>query len=552
MNDFSVFLGGQAGEGIKRGALTIGKLFNRLGYYVFILDDYMSLIRGGQDYSEIRISTSRVLSHKDTFDIVFAFHNDVYQANKEKINQENNMIFVDGDKTYDFSFESLIKEAKAPSFMKPSISLGILAYIHDISFEIIEEVLISEFHNNSPQNILLARKGYNLAYEKKIQKKPLQLREKINLPLMYGNDAIAIGAVKAGMKFYFAYPITPSSTLLSFLARNKHKFNISVIQPEDEIAAIMMAIGSSYAGIPSMVGTSGAGIDLMGEAISLAGGTEIPLVVVDVQRPGPTTGVPTYTEQSDLNLALYVGHGEFPRIVVAPGDIDEALEITIKAFKYAWWYQTPVIILSDKHLSESATNIRASLDFGSKEIISFKAFDKGFNYKRYEITDDGVSPLAFPGFKNITNHTNSTEHTEDGYSSSQPNDVKIMKEKRLKKLFTIEKDFTSEQMFKLYGNPQEKNLIISVGSTKGAIIEAIKDLPAKFLQVISISPFPQQIKDLIEDSENIICIEQNTFGQLASIFESKMHKKVNHQILKYDGRPFNPNDLKENIKELLI
>ncbi|MEM3858540.1 MAG: 2-oxoacid:acceptor oxidoreductase subunit alpha [Candidatus Micrarchaeaceae archaeon] len=550
MVDFSIFLGGQAGEGIKRGARTIGKLFNRLGYYVFILDDYMSLIRGGQDYSEIRVSKNRVFSHKDNFDIVFAFHDDVYQMNKEKTNK-NCLTFIQGNEDFNIDFESIIKNLKAPSFMKPSIVLGMIACIADINFEIVKKLLEDEFRSNASQNIDLAQKGYDLAYEKNLPKQPLFENEKIDLPLIYGNDAIGIGAIKAGMKIYIAYPITPSSTLLSFLARNAQKFNIAVVHPEDEIAAVMMAIGSAYAGIPSMVGTSGAGIDLMGEAISLSGGAEIPLVILDVERPGPTTGVPTYTEQSDLNLVLNVGHGEFPRIVIAPGDIDEAFEYTKKAFQYAWWYQIPVIVLSDKHLSESAANTKISMD--KQETLSVKHFKEGFTYKRYEITEDGISPLAFPGYEGIVNHTNSTEHTEDGYSSSSANDIKLMKEKRLKKKLTIEKDFESEPTCKFYGDSSAINLIVSFGSTKGAIIESIQNLPVKFIQIICLDPFPmKKLETLCNGDENIIVVEQNTFGQLTSLFESKMHKKVNHKILKYDGRPFDPKTLRDNIKELLI
>ncbi|MGC8567389.1 MAG: 2-oxoacid:acceptor oxidoreductase subunit alpha [Caldisphaera sp.] len=552
MENFSIFIGGQAGEGLKRGALTIGKLFNRLGYYVFILDDYMSLIRGGQDYSEIRVSTNMVLSHQDIFDLMFAFHNDVYQIHKNKANK-NCFCYLEKNEGGNIDFEGIIKENKAPSFMKPSIVLGLIAYIFQIPFNLIEEILLDEFSDKASLNIVLAKKGYEIGQTYNLTQIKITIREKISLPLIYGNEAIGIGSVKAGMKLYAAYPITPSSTLLSFLARNSEKFKIIVLQPEDEISAIMMAIGSSYVGMPSMVGTSGAGIDLMGEAISLAGGTEIPLVILDVQRPGPTTGVPTYTEQSDLNLILNVGHGEFPRIVIAPGDISEAFDLTIKAFKYAWWYQTPVFILSDKHLSESAHNINTELE--RKEKILIKNFIGESIYKRYLFTNDGISPLAFPGLEGIVNHTNSTEHTEDGYSSSLPDDIVLMKRKRYQKKQTLQNDFELEQTIKIFGNKESKNIIVSFGSTKGAITEAIIDLPVKFIQILYLDPFPQ--KKLIEtigngNQKNIIVIEQNTYGQLSSLFESKTHLYVSHKILKYDGRPFVPQKLRYEIEEVLI
>ena len=298
-----------------------------------------------------------------------------------------------------------------------------------------------------------------------------------------------------------------------------------------------------------MVGTSGPGIDLMGEAISLAGAVETPLVILDVQRVGPSTGAPTYTEQSDLNLALNVGHGEFPRIVLAIGDVEEAFEVTAKALQFAWWYQTPVIILSDKHVSESATT--ADIPFSNVYNLMVKTYDPeidGTPYSRYKITPDGISPIAFPSTADVIVHTNSTEHTEEGYSSSAPRALVKMKEKRLQKMHTIEEDFKLLKFINIFS--EGAIAVVSFGSTKGAILEATKGLPIKFIQVISLEPFPTDeiIKELA-NVDKIITVEQNSFGQFTELFERKTQRKVTKKILKYDGRPFDVWALREAIME---
>jgi 2-oxoglutarate ferredoxin oxidoreductase subunit alpha len=549
VGEISIFLGGQAGEGIKRGALTIGKVFNRYGYRVFIMDDYGSIIRGGQDYSEIRVSSEEVLTSSGKFDFMFAFHKDVYERYKDKL-KEGGIVILDGEEETNMPFQKFIMELSAEPFMKSSVVIGALSFMAGLPFDFVEETFEEEFKDKSIKNVELAKKGFEFALEHNFHKKSLPRGYQEPLPILYGNDAIGLGAVRAGMKVYTAYPITPTSTLLDFLAKNSRRFGISVVHAEDEIAAIMMAIGASYASAPSMVGSSGPGIDLMGEAISLAGGAEVPLVILDVQRAGPTTGMPTYTEQGDLNLVLNIGHGEFPRIVLVPGDIEEAFELTGKAFQYAWWYQIPVFILSDKHLSESAKTCEIPVD--AKFNVPIKYFDCEGGYKRYQITDDGISPIAFPGMKGIINHTNSTEHTEEGYSSALPDNVKRMKEKRLKKMDTIKEDFLTEDCVKIYGDPNSKNILISFGSTKGAILEAIEGLPVKFLQVQVLEPFPiKTVKNIFKSVTNIIDIEQNTTAQFGALLYAKTGVEVNHKILRYDGRPFEPLELRERIEEAL-
>ncbi len=546
MVDLSIFIGGQAGEGIKKGASVIGKIFNRFGYHVFIYSDYGSIIRGGQDYSEIRVKDKPCHSQYGKFDFMFAFHSDVFERYKDK-RKTGCFDCVEGS---GFSFESAVKELNGKPFMKPSAVAGIVSYMLCIPFELVEEVLKDEFGEHAEPNIELARLAYEHARSNGFPVSEIGKGEKPAYPLVSGNESIGLGALRAGIRVYTAYPITPASTLLEFLAKNSKRTGTAVIHTEDEIASILMAIGAAYAGAPAMTGSSGAGIDLMGEAISMAGACEVPLVILDVQRAGPSTGAPTYSEQSDLNLARNIGHGEFPRIVLAIGSIEDAFEITAKAFQYAWWYQTPVILLSDKHISESVETVM--LPFSQRYPLPIKEYQEETVYKRYADADDGISPLAFPGREKTVVHVNSTEHTEDGYSSSIALNVKKMKEKRLKKMQTIINDFRMEKTLNVYGNKNARTVLIGFGSTKGAILEAIDGLEVKYMQIVSIEPFPsEKLKEEIPEGASVYCIENNSTGQLADLFEMKMLRKLNGRILKYDGRPFDPWELRQVVEEVM-
>ncbi|MGB9855521.1 MAG: 2-oxoacid:acceptor oxidoreductase subunit alpha [Caldisericum exile] len=543
--DFSIFIGGQAGEGIKRGSMLIGKVFNRYGYHVFIMNDYGSIIRGGTDYSEIRVSTKEIHTSFNRFDYMFAFHMDVFEKYKDKAKENCFTLTLN-----DFPYDEVIKKADAEPFMKPSIVLGVLTFMLGIPQNFVEDVIEDDLGKNAPKNIELFRIGFEYAREKNFNNIHLIKGEKTPKPLLYGNDAIGLGAVRSGMKVYAAYPITPSSTLLEFLAKNADRLGIIALQLEDEIAAINLALGSAYAGVPSMVGTSGAGLDLMGETISLAGAVELPIVILDVQRVGPSTGAPTYTEQSDLNLALNIGHGEFPRIVLAPGDIEEAFELTAKAFQFALWYQTPVIVLSDKHISESART--TDIPFSNNYPLMIKTYDKDFDgpYHRYKITIDGISPFAPPGTPDVIVHVNSTEHTEEGYSSSLPETLVKMKEKRLLKMKTIEEDFKLMKFINVFN--EGDIAVVSFGSPKGAILEAIEGFPIKFIQVVSLEPFPKEaVLEEIAHVKKIISVEQNSFGQFADLFERKIGRNIDKRVLKYDGRPFSPWELRSIFEEVL-
>jgi 2-oxoglutarate ferredoxin oxidoreductase subunit alpha len=321
------------------------------------------------------------------------------------------------------------------------------------------------------------------------------------------------------------------------------------VHPETEIAVIGIAEGAVYAGLKSAVGTSGGGFALMVEHLSLAGQAEIPIVIVLAQRPGPATGVPTYTEQGDLFFSIFAGHGEFPRIVIAPGDIEEAFYLSADAMNLAWKFQVPVIILSDKHLSESTFSFTGDEEkIRTEESVLWKG--KG-NYKRYLYTEDGISPLAFPGDPEAIVKVNSYEHDEYGVTTEEPEIVAKGHEKRLRKMETIRENLKSTETVKVYGNRNSRNCIITWGSTKGAVIEVAEDLGLKVVQPLYMHPLPhKKIKEELKGCNKVVSVEVNSTAQFTT-WLSYHGIKVNERILKYDGRPFTFSELKAKVKEAI-
>jgi len=366
--------------------------------------------------------------------------------------------------------------------------------------------------------------------------------------LVTGNIAIGEGLVKGGLEVYIAYPMTPSSSILHYLAGKVKDYKLSVVQPENEIAVINMAVGCAYAGKKVAVGTSGGGFDLMQEGFSLAAMSENPIVAVESQRPGPSTGVPTYTSQSDLNYLLNAGHGEFPRIVVAPGTQEQAFYKAGELLNLVWKYQVPGILISDKHLSESWKNV--SLNETGIYKAEPKLFDGG-EYKRYKFESDGVSPLAFPGTENVVVKSSSYEHDEYGITTENPEIIARMQEKRFAKLKYIEEELENLETVKTYGNGE--NVVVTWGSSVGAVLEAVKKLDnIKIVQILYFSPFPKKkvVKEL-SMCENIVGVEANFTGQLCDLIFANTGIAVDKRILKYDSREFSPQYLYLKLKEVV-
>lgn len=565
-------IGGQAGYGIMSTGKFFAKICLRHHWYVFCYTEYPSLIRGGHNTYQVHAGREKIYSHKQNLDVLVALDETTVTENSPEI-ANNGILIYDPEKIPNLKITGsnfallavpmnrISKEICGSELMKDTVALGASVAIYHGDLEILNEIIKEEFKEKGEdiinKNIRAAKTGFDLALAAKLPFNDFLKLEKIKGEekiLITGNEAAGLGVLSAGCKFYVAYPMTPATSILHLLAKQERNYQMIVKQAEDEIAVINMAIGASFAGVRSMCGTSGGGFALMNESLSFAGIAEIPLVIVLSQRPGPATGLPTWTGQGDLQFAINAGHGEFLRLVVAPGDAAETYEATINAFNLADRYQIPVIILLDKYLSESPHSIPildakdVKIDRG--QIISQKELAKITEYQRYQFTENGISPRALPGTANGEHIANSDEHDEYGYSTESAAIRNKMAAKRLAKLPRLIKDLPEP---KIYGNLNAKQTIICWGSTKMPALEALKDLPeARVVHLQYVFPFPVEFFKKNIDPENSIVIEGNQTGQLKQLIKQQTGMDIEKTLLKYDGRPFYPEEIIDKILNIKL
>jgi len=435
----------------------------------------------------------------------------------------------------------------------------------DYDLEFLNDIIRDEFKLKAAElNVKAAKMGYDHAREHYAGDFPYRL-ERTNSAgkrkmFLTGNEAVGLGAIRAGCKFYTAYPMTPTTPLLHFMASLDREYGMIVIQAEGEIAAINMVAGASFAGVRAMTATSGGGFCLMSEGLGMTGMTETPVVIMLGQRSGPSTGLPTYSAQGDLRFAIHASQGEFPRVVIAPGDMEECFYKTMEAFNLAEKFQIPAILITDKYLVEShgATEPfyqnRVGIDRG---LLLTEDTYRGEEYKRHKFTEDGISPKAMPGMKGAIVRTNADEHNESGYTTEDPELTTKMADKRFKKLDALVKELEKYETTKLYGPVEANVTILGWGSTKGPIREAMKllskeDLRVNYLQIIYLNPFPvASVQKVLKSAKKTVVVENNKTSQLSSLVREHLLMTVDHKILKYNGRPFNPGELSQRIKEAL-
>ncbi len=505
----TILIGGPAGAGVNTSAKILSKILHEYGYYVFNMRDYGSLITGGHNFNLITFDKEPVYSNEKKYDVIVALDDRTL-----KIHQKN------------LKKDGIIISSKLLN-LKEDVNLKILFYVVGL-LGIPKKYLEKEIYEKFKKKISLNVDVEPVFKIKKLKKKGT---------LMDGSEAVGEGAISSGIDLYIAYPMTPATPVMNYLA-NK----VRVIQLENEIAVANASLGASYAGAKVMLGTSGGGFALMSEAMSLQGMSETPLVAYLAQRAAPSTGVPTYTAQGDLKFAINIGQGEFPRVVVAPGDPAEAFRLTQEAFYLAYKYQVLSIIISDKHLAESQYTINLPRKINVPDFIV--KTDK--NYKRYKITKNGISPRGIPGGEGIVKAT-SYEHDEFGITTEDAEKIKVMVEKRLRKWESLKKGVKKFENYKLYG--KGNNLIVSWGSTKGAIIDALKELKGwKFLQILYIEPFPTEIIGILKRAKKVVDVENNSTGLLSQIIREKTGFEIKKKILKYDGRPFTSEEILEGLK----
>ncbi len=544
MDNFSTLIGGIAGDGINEAGLTVGRLFNRLGYRIYMYYDYPSLIRGGHNFSIVRASSRPIGTHMEEIDVLIALNQETLEKHKGRLKEKSFVIYdIDKVKAEGLKQKScglpvtrILKEEEALPIMRNTCILGGFCRVVGIEWAVLEDILKKHIPKKLEQNLKVARRGYDSAAEFcKINK-----LDQTSLPILTGNQAIGLGLIKAGLKAYVAYPMTPSSSLLDFMASSAPEFGLKVVHPENEIAVMLMAQGFAYAGTKAAVGTSGGGFCLMTEGLSLAGQAEMPVVIMMGQRTGPSTGLPTYTAQGDLHFILNAGQGEFPRFIVAPGDAGEAYFWSGIALNMAWKYQLPAFVLSDKSLSEGLYSFDMSAA-GDLVEESPAIWNGGGKYNRYKYTETGVSPLAFPPQKGQVIKADSYTHDELGITTEDPKITREMSDKRLQKGMSLAKEMEKYETVKVYG--QGKTALLCWGSNKGVCVEAADKFGLKVIQVLVLSPFPaEKLKAALEGLDRVIAVECNSTAQLVRLARSN-GIEIKEKILKYDGRPFSLNDL---------
>jgi 2-oxoglutarate ferredoxin oxidoreductase subunit alpha len=567
-------IGGKAGDGIITAGLIFSKMFARKGYFIVDCNEYPSVIKGGHNSYTVRISSSEVSSTVRDINILIALDEETVRIHQEEVSYGGYVIYDDG--SFDISdykkarkdinyilvpFSRMISELKVPGIVRSSISLGASVALLNCDIEILKEVLSGVFNEKGPEvvemNVKLAELGCKYIKEKlKLSAYELEIVKPVNKILVTGNDAVFLGAVRAGCKFYAAYPMTPSSSILNSFALAENDFNIITKQAEDDLAVINMVLGASYAGVRAMAATSGGGFSLMSEGIGSAAMTETPIVIVLCQRPAPATGMPTWTEQGDLLFACHASHGEFPRVVMAPGDPEECFYLTGRAFNFADKYQIPVIIMLDKYLSESHFSYDR-FDFKNIEVnrgeLITDSNDINGEYKRYADTDDGISPRTIPGVKDGVHIANSDEHDQYGYSNEDSHNRKIMVDKRFKKMKKLTEEVPPPR---IYGPPDAEITIWSWGSCKGPILEAMKILNKKekkvnFVHFTYLCPFDGDvIGGIINESNKNVIVENNKTSQLSKIIMMNTGYKIKNKILKYSGRQFLPEEVASGIEKI--
>ena len=549
--DTNIRIAGQAGQGVQTtGNVLVGALAS-YGVHVFASQSYMSRIRGGLNWYDVRISDCELFSGRQKADILVALTDQAVDELRDEVAQGGKILF-DGDGLADaigIPFTKCSKEIAGTGLMANTVASGavfaLLGYPVDKLCQYLEEQFSKKGPDLVRQNIDCARRGAELAqpHHGLIKSPPAN-----NAPVSVynGADAVGLSAARAGVKFVASYPMTPSTAVFTYLAAVADEYGILVEQAEDEIAAVNMICGATYAGVPAMTTTSGGGFALMVEGLSLAGMLELPILILNSQRPGPATGLPTRTAQQDLKFVLNAGHGEFARAVFAPGTIQQAYELTRQALQTAHKFQTPVILMTDQFLIDTQKNI-PDLDGQAEPIDRCILDNPGQDYVRYALADNGVSPRALPGASGFV-VCDSDEHTEDGHITEDLRARVRLQDKRLAKVQPI----TAEAIKPLYYGPRgAERIFIAWGSTYGPCREAVdilneNDVPTGMLHFSQVWPINvDAVNCVLNDADvslsnpsNVISVEGNATGQFASILRQTSLLQHCQLMLRYDGLPF--------------
>jgi 2-oxoglutarate ferredoxin oxidoreductase subunit alpha len=571
--DISIRIGGEAGQGIQSISSIIAKTFVRHDFYVFINQDFASRIRGGHNFDQVRISKHPLNAASGNVHILIALDKETTRQDIDCL-ADNGFLLFDEDEI-DFTsddpnhlsipFTQIASKVGKSKIMANSVAIGAAMALIDFGLQPMLDCLQEQFQSKGSETVEYNQKSATAGYDfvrQNLKAKPAfkmpsakWTREKM---LITGSQALALGAMASGLKLYSGYPMSPATAIMEFVASQADRYNIIVEQAEDEIAAINMVIGASFAGARAMTATSGGGFCLMVEALSLAGMTETPVVIIVAQRPGPSTGLPTRTEQGDFNFVLHAGHGDFPRAVLAPGHPGQALDLMSKAFNLADKYQIPVIVLSDQHFNDAYFTVD-ELDFRNIAIdrgyiLTDRDLSSPHEYKRYAPSESGISPRILPGNTKAVLYADSDEHSPEGHITESAAVRNQMVRKRMQKFEGLRREIGPPE---IYPAGEAEFVLLGWGSTHGVIKEAVDKLnqngaTAQMLHYSELFPFnPQHFSMKALRKSKIIAVENNYSGQFADFFSKKTGLSVDRRILKYDGRPFTSHEIVNQIKELI-
>jgi 2-oxoglutarate ferredoxin oxidoreductase subunit alpha len=547
--DITLLIGGEAGQGLVTLGQILAKSLVHAGYSILVTQSYQSRIRGGHNTFAIRVSTEAVAAPRESVDLLIAMNAETVTLHKAEVADGGLIVADEAHGTETDGCLLVPYQQLAETRFANVVALGVVSVLLGLDQPLVARTLENFFgkkdHETAEKNRQILTTAFDWCGQENVafQKLP-PVAQPIQRLVMNGNEAIAMGALSAGVKFCSFYPMTPATSIALNLAAQASPMGLVVEQAEDEIAAINMAIGASFAGVPSIVPTSGGGFALMTEGVSLAGMSETPVLIVVAQRPGPATGLPTRTEQADLELVLYAGHGEFPRAIFSPGTVEECFWLARKSLEVAAKFQSPVFLLTDQFLADSS---RAVEPF---DIDNLEPIDPGIEtkasdlpYRRYAITASGVSPRLLPGMTEHLVVTGGDEHPADGHITEDLEIRNQMVEKRLRKEQGIMAEVVSPEF---QGDESPDLLLVTWGSNKGSVLEAAAKLRNNSTRVGTLHfsqvwPLvPDQFLGYLESAGEVVCVEGNVYGQLARLIRRETGFAVHKRVLRYDGLPITP------------
>jgi 2-oxoglutarate/2-oxoacid ferredoxin oxidoreductase subunit alpha len=560
-DDLSIVIAGQAGQGVQSVAHVLTRILKRSGYHVFATREYMSRVRGGVNSTTIRVSRTKKDAYRSHVDLFVPLDIRGYEHCKDRFTKKTLYLgYRDDDFCHDCIMEiDFVNIAQAignrifANTVAAGAILGLMGVDQDLGVQYLREFFVKKGDDVIKKNQQALAKGYKMgehfAFTHDIEISIASNDDVKDDLFVSGTDAVGFGALAAGCDFCSSYPMAPSTGVLTFMAQHGKECGVIVEQATDEIGAINMCLGASYAGARAIVTTAGGGFTLMTEAVSLAGMTETPITIHVAQRPGPATGLPTRTAQEDLDLVLHAGHGDFMRAIFAPGTAIQAYDITAHALHIADAFQIPTFVLTDQYFVDAL--FTADKEEFLAHDVQKSIIESDRQYKRYALTENGLSPRSVPGFGDGVVCVDSDEHDETGHITE---DMDHMRMRMMEKRFFTRRELLEKNALapEIFGKKSAKNIVICWGSNRNAVMEAVENIDSADISVVhfvQLFPFHKSVKNLLSKAQRVIMVENNASGQFAQLLKKECDVVVNKMILKWNGKPFSVEELERDIKK---